>query len=90
MPRGRRPGRPQPAPERSVLEREGVAPELARLAETIGTLRVEREWTRQQLVEESDTNNQVVASIEAGTRDPSFTTLVKICRALGVQELDVS
>ena len=90
MPRGRRPGEPQPAPDRSALEKGGVEPELARLAEAIGTVRVQRGWTRQQLADASGTNNRIVLGIESGIRDPNFTTVVKLCRALRIQKLDVS
>jgi transcriptional regulator with XRE-family HTH domain len=67
----------------------GVAADLAHLAVTVGSLRVDHGWTRQQLADASQTNNHVVTGIESGTRDPTYTTVVKLLRALGVGALDL-
>jgi len=89
MPRGRTPGQPQPAPTPEELNRAGAPPDLARLALVVGVARVEVGWTRQQLAEASHTNHQVIVGIESGSRDPNFTTVLRICRTLGIPSLEV-
>lgn len=83
MPRGRTPGQPQPAPRPGELEAQGVPEANARLAVGVAELRLGRGWTRQQLADAARINHAVIAGIEDGSRDPSFSTLVKLRRGLG-------
>jgi DNA-binding XRE family transcriptional regulator len=87
MPRGRPHGNPQPAPDLQSFS-EDVEPELAQLAVRLGTLRVAKGWTRNQLADQAGISHALVASIEAGGRSPYFTTVVKLCRALDVTAID--
>lgn len=89
MPRGRRPGPPQPAPDLDTLIQRKVVPDLAHLAVTVATLRVQRKWTRQQLADRAQISNHVVTGIEGGTRDPNFTTVSRLLRTLGLNSLDL-
>lgn len=84
MARGRPPGAPQPVAELDALRSKGVEEPAARLAVSVSRLRFERGWTRQRLADEAGLNHAVVTGVEAGTRDPSFSSLVKLRRALGV------
>lgn len=80
MPRGRRAGAAQAAPELGQLVNAGVEPDFAALGARVGQLRVERGWTWQQLADKADINHRQVKDIEAGRRDISYSTLVKLCR----------
>lgn len=87
MPRGRPPADPQPPPSARELIAAGVAKEMATLAEVVGELRVARGWTRQQLAAAAGLNHAVVAGIEAGTRDPALSSLIKLQEVFGLPGL---
>jgi ribosome-binding protein aMBF1 (putative translation factor) len=78
MVRGRRPAAPQPAPTLRTLTASGIAHEYAALAVRVGNLRVARGWTINRLSTESGINNRILREIEAGTRDTSLSTLLKL------------
>jgi DNA-binding XRE family transcriptional regulator len=88
MPRGRRPGTPQPAEDEATLLAKGATPPLAKLATRVGELRVEKGWTRQQLTTAASLNNRQLTEIETGGRDPTFTTLLKLCHAFDLDSID--
>lgn len=88
MPRGRTPGPPQPSPQAAALVAAGIDPDLAMLAARIGSLRVRNGWTRQQLSDHSGVNNKQITEIEEGVRNPSFSTIVRLARALGLASVD--
>jgi len=88
MPRGRRPGPPQPIADPAVLRAAGVEDRFIHLAVATGRLRDGRGWTHQQLADAADLNHAVVAGIEAGTRDPSLSSLIKLCRVFSVRSWD--
>jgi DNA-binding XRE family transcriptional regulator len=85
MPSGRRPGPPQPAPVLNELLTTGIPEHLAGLAVAIGSLRVEANLTQQQLADRSGLHHSVVTGIERGTRDPTFTTLVRLRAAFNCE-----
>lgn len=86
MPRGRRPGPPQPPPDEEQLLDEGVAPARVRLAVRLGQARFERGLTHQQLAEAAGLNRSIIVGIESGQRDPAFSSLVKLQSFLGLGE----
>jgi DNA-binding XRE family transcriptional regulator len=88
MPRGRKPGVPQPATSVEELRALGIDEPYVCLAVNVGRRRFEMGMTRNQLAEAADLNNQVLSSIELGRRDPSLSTLLKLCDALGIESLD--
>lgn len=87
MPSGRTPGPPQTAPVIDDLLRRDVSPVMAGLAVRIGAARVAKGWTYQQLSSEADVSAAIIKGIEQGERDPRYSTLVKLCRALGCSDL---
>lgn len=88
MPRGRVRATPQPPAVLGALVRSGIEPHFAEMAVRIGQMRVSRGWTRQQLCEATGLNNRALAEMEQGTRDPSLSTLVKLCQVLGLRSFD--
>lgn len=80
MPRGRPPGAPQAVPQLEDLLKAGVPPDLAALARLVGEMRYARGWTWQQLADKAELNHRQVRQLEAGERDISYTTLIKLCR----------
>lgn len=58
------------------------------MAVQIGTRRHRANWTQSQLAVQAELNPRQVAQIEAGSRDPQFTTVIKMARALGLHALD--
>jgi transcriptional regulator with XRE-family HTH domain len=84
MPRGRPPGAPQPVADPETLRANRVDEAAARLALSVSRLRVQRGWNRQQLADAAGLNHAVVTGVETGSRDPSFSSIVKLARALDV------
>ena len=83
MPKGRKPGPPQPEPEPDELRHTGASEEQRQLAVGLARLRRTHGWTHQQLANTSGVNHATIAGIEAGVRDASFKTLVRLRAALG-------
>jgi transcriptional regulator with XRE-family HTH domain len=47
-------------------------------------------WTQAQLSARSGINQQIISRIESGqVRSPSYRTVIRLCRALGVQPEDI-
>ena len=57
---------------------------LARLGENIRTLRKEKGWTQEVFAEAANINDKEVSHIEAGNRNITIETLIKISLALKV------
>jgi transcriptional regulator with XRE-family HTH domain len=57
---------------------------LKALGGRIRELRNERDWSQEQLSEAAYLDRSYVAGIEAGLRNPSVRSLLKIANALGV------
>ena len=70
------------------MERAGIPRDRAVLAARIGELRVARRLNRNQLAEAAKLSNAVVKGLERGTREPGFSTLLKLCRGLEIASLD--
>lgn len=68
-----------PPPRRSKPR----SPEHASLGEAIRRLRTEAEMSQEQLAEAAGTDLTQVGGIERGVRNPSYTTLLRLARALG-------
>lgn len=84
----RRPAPLQLPPDLGRLLAADIPRDRAELAVRLGTLRWLRGWNWRQLGEEAGVHPRQVEEIEAGVRDPSFSTLIKLARALGLHSLD--
>lgn len=78
----------QAAADRASLVTNGIPRVRAELAARIGELRVERDWNWSELAGAADVSAVQIEGIEAGRRDPSFSTLIKIAVALELCSLD--
>lgn len=58
------------------------SPEHAALGEAIRQLRQEAGMSQEELAERADTDLSQVGGIERGTRNPSYTTLLRLAAAL--------
>jgi transcriptional regulator with XRE-family HTH domain len=66
----------------------GVARERAELAVRIGELRHSHSWSWTELGKRAGVHAKQVEGIEMGIRDPQFSTLVKLARALELHPMD--
>lgn len=84
------PPRAQTQPARSVDDFKGdsITRERAALAVRLSELRVARDLNWNELAVRAGINGVQVKGLEAGERDPSFSTLIKIATALGLRSLD--
>jgi transcriptional regulator with XRE-family HTH domain len=58
---------------------------MATLADLIGIARECKGWTLRDLEKMSGVSNALISQIETGkVRDPGFTTVIRLCDALGV------
>lgn len=57
-------------------------PEHAALGEAIRKLRTEAGLSQEQLAERASTDLTQIGGLERGTRNPSYSTLVRVARAL--------
>jgi transcriptional regulator with XRE-family HTH domain len=55
------------------------------LAERVRYLRSRRDLSQEQLAKASGVSQSTIAQIERGRKDPSMTTLKKICKALDLE-----
>ena len=85
---GRTPGPVQPPPVLEALIEGGISRVRAQLAVQVATQRCTFPWTQSQLASRAKMNPVQIAEIEAGTRDPSFTTIVRIAGVLRLHALD--
>ena len=63
--------------------KEPRSPEHAALGEAVRTLRSDAGMSQEQLAEGAGTDLTQVGGIERGVRNPSYTTLLRLARALG-------
>ena len=71
--------------EEIAAARKRFASELSADQETsLKTLRLTAGLSQAQLAEKIGTSQSRIARLEAGKEDPGFTTMKKICEALGV------
>ena len=80
----------QPAPNRAVLLANGIPRDHAELAVRVGELRVAKGWNWGTLAKEAGPGmrNTQIRAIERGTHNPTFSTLMKLARALDLRSLD--
>jgi transcriptional regulator with XRE-family HTH domain len=57
-------------------------PELGALGDAIKQLRTEAGLSQEQLAERASTDLTQIGGLERGTRNPSYTTLVRLAKAL--------
>jgi transcriptional regulator with XRE-family HTH domain len=57
-------------------------PELGALGEAIKQLRTEADLSQEQLAERASTDITQIGGLERGTRNPTYTTLVRVADAL--------
>jgi transcriptional regulator with XRE-family HTH domain len=69
-------------PQRKATPR---SPEHAALGEAIRQLRTERGLSQEELADQAEMHVTHVGDLERGVRNPSYTTLVRLSRALGVE-----
>lgn len=62
--------------------RQPRSPNHAALGEAIRRLRQEQGVSQEELAERADTDLSQVGGIERGTRNPSYTTLLRLAAAL--------
>jgi len=67
-----------PPPRRSKPR----SPEHAALGEAVRRLRLKAEMSQEQLAEAAGTDLTQVGGIERGVRNPSYTTLLRLAKAL--------
>ncbi len=80
--------RVQAPPLLEVLLGSGVTRERAFLGVQLGSLRHERGWNWNDLARVAGIRSVQVKGIEEGRRDPGFSTLVRLARALDLRSLD--
>lgn len=85
---GRRRAKPQPVADRAQLTLKGFSHERVELAVRVGELRTERNWSWNDLAKAAHLGAHQIEGIESATRDPTFTTLVRLARGLGLDSLD--
>jgi ribosome-binding protein aMBF1 (putative translation factor) len=78
----------QEPPDKAALIQADISRERAELAFRIGTLRQARAMNWRQLAKKAEIHTKQVQGIESGQRDPSFSTLLKLARALELHSLD--
>jgi transcriptional regulator with XRE-family HTH domain len=69
-------------PRRQVKAR---TPEHAALGEAIRQTRVKAELSQEELAERAGTDIRQIGGFERGVRNPSYTTLLRLARALETQ-----
>lgn len=60
-------------------------PLLARLGETVRSLRKQRQWSRRDLAQRTGISERFLADIEQGMANPSVLRLVELAQALGME-----
>jgi transcriptional regulator with XRE-family HTH domain len=60
------------------------SPEHAALGEAVRLCRVERGWSQEQLADATPVHVTYLGGVERGVRKPSYETVVRLARALGV------
>ncbi len=74
---------------RARPQRDPRVEELRKLGERVRNLRHHRGLTQEELAESLDLSVAYVSLIERGGRNPPYTTVVAIARALGVSPRDL-
>ena len=69
----------------SELNSEELNDIFFQLGKRIKTMRLERKWTQEQFAEAAQINDKEVSHIEAGKRNITIGTLVKISLALNIE-----
>lgn len=59
------------------------SPEHGALGEAVRTLRIEAGMSQEELADAASTDLTQIGGIERGVRNPSYTTLLRLARALG-------
>ncbi|HEV2208585.1 MAG TPA: helix-turn-helix transcriptional regulator [Verrucomicrobiae bacterium] len=59
------------------------------LGEAIRERRKKADWSQEKLAERADLSMVFISRVERGKESPSFDSLVRIARALGVQVRDL-
>lgn len=71
-----------------MIEKE-ISGELQLIARRLRKARKEKNMTQLELSLQAGISQNMVACIEAGKRNPTFQTLIYMCRALDVQLSDI-
>lgn len=65
---------------------EAMLPRTMWIASVIKA-RASRGWTQADLARAIGVQQPAIAKLESGDRDPKLSTMVAVCRALGIEEL---
>lgn len=63
---------------------KAASPRMAAVGRAIAALRIERGFTRQDLVFAAHVSYPFISEIEKGTKNPSYGTMARLADALGV------
>lgn len=66
------------------------SPEHAALGEAIRRLRMQADLSQEQLAERAETDITQIGGLERGTRNPSYSTLLRLSKALDVRVADLA
>ncbi len=66
-----------------------VEKELVLIARRLRKARKQKKLTKLDLSFKSGVSQNMIACIEAGKRNPSFQTMIKLCRALDIRLSDI-
>ena len=78
----------QAPPDYLTLIQREIPRERALLAVRVGSLRMQRDWNWYELGRHAGLKDVQIQEIEEGRRDPEFTTLVRLAKALELSSLD--
>lgn len=59
------------------------------LSQRIKELRLEKNWTQQQLAQKANLAKPLISMLETGERHPSDDVLKKLCKAFDINENDI-
>lgn len=71
-------------------KRKPRTPELGALGDAIKQLRTQAGLSQEQLAERASTDLTQIGGLERGTRNPSYSTLVRVAKALKARVGDVA
>jgi transcriptional regulator with XRE-family HTH domain len=71
-------------------KRKPRTPELGALGDAIKQLRTQAGLSQEQLAERASTDLTQIGGLERGTRNPSYSTLVRVAKALKARVGDIA
>lgn len=71
------------------MKNKEVGEEIKLIARRLKRARIEKKLTQLELSLQSGVSQNMIALIETGKRNPTFQTIIKLCRALDVRLSDI-